>query len=64
MDVCPMELAPHKFYKHSKESDPKALLAENIRDCFECGCCQYICSSKIPLVMWIKAGKQAIMEVK
>jgi len=64
MDVCPMELAPLKFYKLTKESNPKALLEHNIRDCFECGCCQYICSSKIPLVMWIKAGKQAIMEVK
>ena len=64
MDVCPMELAPLNFYKFGKENDPKALLANNIRDCFECGCCQYICSSKIPLVKWIKSGKQAIMEVK
>ncbi|MBO7729958.1 MAG: electron transport complex subunit RsxC [Lachnospiraceae bacterium] len=64
MDVCPMELAPLKFYKYMKENDAKALLDNNIRDCFECGCCQYICSSKIPLVMWIKSGKQAITEVK
>ena len=64
MDVCPMELAPLNFYRYMNDNDPKALLANNIRDCFECGCCQYICSSKIPLVMWIKAGKQAIMEVK
>lgn len=64
MDVCPMELAPLNFYKFGKENDPKALLANNIRDCFECGCCQYICSSKIPLVQWIKAGKQAIVGVK
>ena len=64
MDVCPMELAPLKFYKLTKDNDAKALLENNIRDCFECGCCQYICSSKIPLVMWIKAGKQAIMGVK
>jgi len=64
MDVCPMELAPLNFYRYTNDNDPKALLANNIRDCFECGCCQYICSSKIPLVQWIKAGKQAIMEVK
>ncbi len=64
MDVCPMELAPLNFYRYMKDNDPKALLENNIRDCFECGCCQYICSSKIPLVMWIKSGKQAIMEVK
>ena len=64
MDVCPMELAPLKFYKYMKENNATALLDNNIRDCFECGCCQYICSSKIPLVMWIKSGKQAITEVK
>ena len=64
MDVCPMELAPLKFYKYMKENNAKALLDNNIRDCFECGCCQYICSSKIPLVMWIKSGKQAAREVK
>ncbi|MDO4529918.1 MAG: RnfABCDGE type electron transport complex subunit C, partial [Lachnospiraceae bacterium] len=63
-DVCPMELAPLKFYKFGKMNDGKALLDNNIMDCFECGCCQYICSSKIPLVMWIKAGKQAAREVK
>ena len=26
-------------------------------DCVECRCCEYICSSKIPLVAKIKAGK-------
>ena len=63
-DVCPMELAPLKFYRYAKDNEPKALLDNHIMDCFECGCCQYICSSKIPLVMWIKAGKQAAREVK
>ena len=64
MDVCPMELAPLQFYRNMKDNNPKALPGYSIRDCFECGCCQYICSSKIPLVMWIRAGKQAIAEVK
>ena len=64
VDVCPMELAPLNFAKYVDEGNAKALLAENIRDCFECGCCQYICSSKIPLVTKIRKGKVMIREVK
>ena len=40
------------------------LKKKNIRDCMECGCCEYICSSKIPLVSKIKAGKKAVKEAK
>ena len=36
----------------------------NILDCIECRCCEYICSSKIPLVSKIKAGKKAVKEAK
>lgn len=64
VDVCPMELAPLNFNKYVKEGDAQALLDNHIRDCFECGCCQYICSSKIPLVERIRTGKKMIMEVK
>ena len=38
-------------------------LNQYVRDCLECRCCEYICSSKIPLVAKIKAGKSAIMEM-
>ena len=62
VDVCPMELAPLNFAKYVKEGDAQALLDNHIRDCFECGCCQYICSSKIPLVERIRTGKKMIME--
>ena len=64
VDVCPMELAPLNFAKYVKEGNAQALLDNHIRDCFECGCCQYICSSKIPLVERIRTGKKMIMEVK
>ncbi|MGN0362869.1 MAG: electron transport complex subunit RsxC [Bilifractor sp.] len=64
VDVCPMELAPLNFSKYVDEGNAKALLAEHIRDCFECGCCQYICSSRIPLVTKIRKGKAMIREVK
>ena len=57
VDVCPMELKPLKFYKYAALGDAEKLLAENIMDCFSCKCCEYICSSKIPLVSKINAAK-------
>ena len=36
----------------------------NVMDCMECRCCEAICSSKIPLLSKIKAGKAAVRELK
>ena len=62
VDVCPMELKPLHFAK--QVMDPAALKALNIMDCMECRCCEYICSSKIPLVTLIKMGKNAVRGMK
>ena len=62
VDVCPMELQPLYFAK--LVMDPKALKERNIMDCMECRCCEYICSSKIPLVNLIKIGKNAVRGMK
>ena len=44
--------------------DWQGVKERNVMDCIECRCCEYICSSKIPLVTKIKAGKQAVREMK
>ena len=62
VDVCPMELQPLYFAK--LVMDPQALKERNIMDCMECRCCEYICSSKIPLVNLIKIGKNAVRGMK
>ena len=62
VDVCPMQLKPLHFAKQIM--DPAALKALNIMDCMECRCCEYICSSKIPLVNLIKIGKNAVRGMK
>ena len=62
VDVCPMQLQPLHFAK--QVMDPAALKALNIMDCMECRCCEYICSSKIPLVTLIKMGKNAVRGMK
>ena len=62
VDVCPMELKPLHFAK--LVGNPAALKELNIMDCMECRCCEYICSSKIPLVNLIKIGKNAVRGMK
>ena len=57
VDVCPMELAPLEIYKLGQLGDAEGLLKLNVMDCFSCKCCEYICSSKIPLVSKINAAK-------
>ena len=64
MDVCPMELTPLYFAKLADAEDWMGMKEKNVMDCLECRCCEYICSSKIPLVSKIKAGKAAIRGMK
>jgi electron transport complex protein RnfC len=63
-DVCPMELSPLYFAKYADEQKWLEMKEKNVMDCVECRCCEYICSSKIPLVTKIKAGKTAIRGMK
>ena len=64
VDVCPMELTPLYFSKYADEENWLAMKDRNVMDCVECRSCEYICSSKIPLVAKIKAGKNAIRGMK
>lgn len=63
-DVCPMELAPLYFAKYVETGNLQGLKEQNIMDCMECRCCEYICSSKIPLVTKIREGKAAVRGMK
>ena len=64
VDVCPMELSPLYFVKYAKEENWQGMKDMNVMDCVECRCCQYICSSKIPIINSIKAGKNAVRGMK
>ncbi len=64
VDVCPMELTPLYFAKYADEENWQGMKERNVMDCIECRCCEYICSSKIPLVTKIKAGKTAVRGMK
>ena len=64
VDVCPMELKPLHYYKLAAAQDWQGCKDMNIMDCMECRCCEYICSSKLPLVSMIKMGKNGVRGMK
>ncbi len=64
VDVCPMELKPLYYAKYADTENWEGMKQQNVMDCMECRCCEYICSSKIPLVTKIRAGKNAVRGMK
>ena len=64
VDVCPMELKPLHYFKLVGAENWEGCRDMNIMDCMECRCCEYICSSKLPLVTMIKMGKNGVRGLK
>ena len=64
VDVCPMELTPLYYYKLVSAQDWQGCKDRKIMDCMECRCCEFICSSKLPLVTMIKMGKNGVRGLK
>lgn len=61
LEVCPMFLEPTVIVKAVKRRKWLDAAAVDIASCIECGCCSYNCPSHIPLVQYIRMGKQFIM---
>ena len=64
VDVCPMELFPLLYPQYAGRLSWEDMKNKAVKDCIECGCCDYICSSKIPIRDAIKIGKKAISEME
>jgi len=61
LNVCPMHLNPSQLgrlghAKHYQEMSEKY----HLFDCFECGCCTYVCTAAIPLVQQFRVAKQIL----
>jgi electron transport complex protein RnfC len=61
---CPMGLVPTRLMDYSRHEFFEEAEKWGVLDCVECGCCQYVCPAKIPLVHWIRLGKNAIISMK
>ncbi len=58
VDVCPMELYPLYYAYYGSRQMWEKCVEYGVKNCIECGCCQYVCSSKIALVDLIKQAKK------
>ncbi len=64
VDVCPLNLIPTKLARLSsleKFDDAEQL---GITVCMECGTCTYTCPANLPLVQWIRFGKQRVLALQ
>ena len=61
VDACPMGLEPYLLSKVSKMQRWDIAEEHNAIDCIECGCCSYTCPSYLPLLDYIRIGKQTVM---
>jgi len=64
VEHCPMGLTPTQLMKYVKYEQLSEAENWGALDCVECGSCQYSCPAKIPLVHWIRLGKNQIMGQK
>ena len=55
-----MHLQPLYFYRYGSNRNLSQLTRYRIADCIECGCCQFTCPADIPLLDFIRMGKQEV----
>lgn len=58
VEACPMHLNPSTLGKLAAKRDYALMMEKfHLNDCFECGCCSYVCPSNIPLVQYFRIAK-------
>jgi electron transport complex protein RnfC len=63
VSVCPMGLEPYLLAKTTKLAKYDAVEKEFVMDCIECGSCSYTCPSNIPLLDYIRLGKNKVGQI-
>ena len=61
--ACPMGLEPYYLSKMTQKKNWDAVEEQMITSCIECGCCQFSCPSYLPLLDYIRLGKQTVMGI-
>ncbi len=61
--ACPMGLEPYYLAKMTRKKGWEEIEAQMITSCIECGCCQSTCPAYLPLLDWVRLGKQTVMGI-
>jgi len=62
--ACPLNLMPTKLARYSQLQKYEEAESADVTVCMECGTCAYTCPANIPLVQWIRLGKQKVLEMR
>ncbi len=63
VDACPIHLNPSRLGQLAAKRQYGVMAEEyHLNDCFECGCCSYVCPSNIPLVQYFRIAKSVNRE--
>lgn len=62
--ACPLNLMPTKLSRYSQLNRFDDAEDAGVTVCMECGTCSYTCPANIPLVQWIRLGKQKVLEMQ
>ena len=55
--ACPMGLEPKEIGLYVEAGRPQETGQFGVFECFECGCCAYVCPAKRPLVQFVRLAK-------
>ena len=59
LDACPLGLEPNRVSQYVEFGRPLETETYGPLECFECGCCSYVCPSNRPLVQFMQMAKGA-----
>ncbi len=57
IEACPMGLEPKEVAIHVEAGRAQDTTQFGVFECFECGCCAYVCPAKRPLVQFMRLAK-------
>lgn len=57
LEACPMGLLPNEIGIYTEAGRAEDTSQFGVFECFECGCCAFVCPAKRPLVQLIKLAK-------
>lgn len=58
LDACPMGLSPNEVGIYVEAGRAEETAQFGVFECFECGCCAFVCPAKRPLVQFIRLAKK------
>jgi len=64
IEACPLNLMPTKLARYTQLNRFEDAEEAGITVCMECGTCAYTCPANIPLVQWIRLGKQKVLQMQ